>query len=53
MFNLVPYLFRDRSRDVAMATNFRHQIGRNRRYAVLVGTRIPQQMARWQSGWTH
>jgi len=31
------YLFRDRSRDVAMATNFRRQIGRHRRHAFLLG----------------
>jgi len=40
----------DRSRDMSMATNFKREIGRNRRHAFLLGTRIPQQMAGWESG---
>jgi len=34
-----------------MATNFRREIGRNRRHAFLLGTRIPQRIAEWRSGW--
>ena len=36
---------------VAMATNFRREIGRNRRHAFILGTRVPQRMAGWESGW--
>jgi len=45
------YWFRDRLRDIAMAINFRRKIGRNRQHAFLLGTRIPQWMAVWKSGW--
>jgi len=45
------YWFRDWSRDVAMATNFRREMGRNRRHAFLFVTRIPERMAGWESGW--
>jgi len=34
-----------------IATNFKREIGRNRRYAFLLGTRIPQRVAVWKSGW--
>ena len=36
-----------------MATNFRREIGRNRRHAFLLGTRIPQRMAVWKRRWRH
>jgi len=32
-----------------MANNFRHEIGRNRRHAFLLGTCIPQRMAGWKT----
>jgi len=48
MFSLV--LVSDRSRDIAMATNFRYEIDRNWRHAFLLRTRIPQRMAVWKSG---
>jgi len=41
------YWFRGWSRDVAMATYFRREIGRNRRHAFLLGDCISQ---RWQNG---
>jgi len=47
------YWFYNWSRDVATATNFRREIGRNRRHAFILETRIPQRMARWESGWAH
>ena len=50
---LIWYLFHHCWRDFAMATNFRRQIGRNRRHAFLLAICIPQRMAGWQSGWTH
>jgi len=34
-----------------MATNFRREIGRNRRHTFLLGTRIPQWIAGWESDW--
>jgi len=43
MFSLV--LVSGLVKDVAMATNFRREIGRNRRHAFLLGTRILQSMA--------
>jgi len=47
MFSPVWYWFSDRSRDVAMATNFRREIGRNRRHAFLPGTQFHNG---WQDG---
>jgi len=42
----------DRSTYVVVATNFRRQIGEICEKAFLLGTRIPQGMTAWQSGWT-
>ena len=34
-----------------MVTNFRREIGRNWRHAFRLGTRIPQRMVGWKSGY--
>jgi len=49
----VWYWFSDWSKDVAMTTNFRREIGQNREHTFLLGTRVPQRMAISKSGWAH
>jgi len=46
-------VFRSRSTGVAMTTNFRRHVGKVGEKAFLLGTRILQRMAGWESGWTH